>query len=151
MRLSRRRSSRRGCRRRSSWRRGSCASTSPTASTGARTGNVARVNRGRSARQRPGPLQCTCMTIRQQIAEMLKQPRTMSSVAHELKLTRDEVEDHLKHLLKSAKAADQDVRVEPARCRSCGHTFGRDKLTKPSKCPECKSTHLYEPLVQIKG
>ena len=91
------------------------------------------------------------MTIRQQIAEMLKQPRTMSSVAHELKLTREEVEDHLKHLLKSAKAADQDVRVEPARCRSCGHTFGKDKLTKPSKCPECKSTHVYEPLVQIKG
>ena len=44
------------------------------------------------------------MTIRQQIADMLKQPRTMSSVAHELKLTREEVEEHLKHLLKTAKA-----------------------------------------------
>ena len=52
--------------------------------------------------------------------------------------------------LKSAKAADQDVRVEPARCRSCGYTFGKDKMTKPSKCPECKGTRLYEPLVQIK-
>ena len=45
------------------------------------------------------------MTLRQQIADMLRQPRTISSVAHELKLTREEVEDHLKHLLKTAKAA----------------------------------------------
>src|SRR6185503_8902706 len=91
-----------------------------------------------------------CMTIRQQIAEMLKQPRTMSSIAHELKLTTKEVEDHLKHLIKTARAADQDIRVEPARCRSCGYTFAKDKINKPSKCPECKGTRLYEPLVQIK-
>ncbi len=90
------------------------------------------------------------MTVRQQIAEMLRQPRTSSSIAHELKLTRDEVEDHLKHLLKSARAADQDIRVEPARCRSCGYTFGPDKITKPGKCPECKGTRLYEPLIQIR-
>jgi transcriptional regulator len=90
------------------------------------------------------------MTVRQQIAEMLRQPRTSSSIAHELKLTRDEVEDHLKHLLKSAKAAHQSVRVEPARCRNCGYTFNQDKITKPGKCPECKGTHLYEPLIQIK-
>lgn len=90
------------------------------------------------------------MTVRQQIAEMLRQPRTSSSIAHELKLTRDEVEDHLKHLLKSARAAHQTVRVEPARCRNCGYTFSQDKITKPGKCPECKSTHLYEPLIQIK-
>jgi hypothetical protein len=90
------------------------------------------------------------MTVRQQIADMLRQPRTSSSIAHELKLTRDEVEDHLKHLLKSAKAAGQHVKVEPARCRNCGHTFSQDKITKPGKCPECKGTHLYEPLIQIK-
>ena len=90
------------------------------------------------------------MTVRQQIAEMVRQPRTSSSIAHELKLTRDEVEDHLKHLLKSAKTAGQHVKIEPARCRNCGFTFGQDKITKPGKCPECKGTHLYEPLIQIK-
>jgi predicted Zn-ribbon and HTH transcriptional regulator len=90
------------------------------------------------------------MTVRQQIEEMLRQPRTTSSIAHELKLTRDEVEDHLKHLLKSAKAADKDIRVEPARCRSCGFVFSKDKVTRVSKCPECKGTRLYEPLIQIR-
>ena len=91
------------------------------------------------------------MTLRQQIADMLRQPRTISSVAHELKLTREEVEEHLKHLLKTAKAADQAVKIEPARCRSCGYTFSTDKLTQPGKCPDCKGTRLYEPLVQIKA
>jgi len=81
---------------------------------------------------------------------MLRQPRTSSSIAHELKLTRGEVEDHLKHLLKSAKAAGQYVKIEPARCRNCGFTFSQDKIIKPGKCPECKGTHLYEPLIQIK-
>ena len=90
------------------------------------------------------------MTVRQQIADMLRQPRTISSIAHELKLTREDVEDHVKHLLRSARAADRDIRVEPARCRSCGFSFGQDKITKPGKCPECKGTHLYEPLIQIK-
>ena len=90
------------------------------------------------------------MTVRHQIAEMLRQPRTSSSIAHELKLTRDEVEDHLKHLLKSAKTAGQHVKIEPARCRNCGYSYSQDKITKPGKCPECKGTHLYEPLIQIK-
>jgi transcriptional regulator len=91
------------------------------------------------------------VTVRQKIADLLKQPRTISSIAHELKLTREEVEDHLKHLLRSARAAKQDVRIEPARCRSCGYTFSAEKISKPGKCPECKSTQLYEPLIHIRG
>ena len=53
-----------------------------------------------------------------------------SSIAHELKLTHEEVDDHLKHLIRSARAAGQDIRVEPARCRSCGFTFSKDKILK---------------------
>ena len=90
------------------------------------------------------------MTQRRKIGDMLKEPRTISSVAHELGLTRDEVEDHIKHLMKTARAAKQQVNVEPARCRSCGFRFGGDKIAKPSKCPECSGTRLYEPLIQIK-
>jgi predicted Zn-ribbon and HTH transcriptional regulator len=28
--------------------------------------------------------------------------------------------------------------------------FDESKLTKPGKCPKCKGTRLYEPLIQIK-
>ena len=81
---------------------------------------------------------------------MLKQPRTISSIAHELKLTREDVEDHVKHLLKTARADGHAINVEPARCRSCGYVFDESKLTNPGKCPKCKGTRLYEPLIQIK-
>ena len=81
---------------------------------------------------------------------MLKQPRTISSIAHELKLTREDVEDHVKHLLKTARAEGHAISVEPARCRSCGYLFDESKLTKPRECPKCKGTRLYEPLIQIK-
>ena len=90
------------------------------------------------------------MTHRRQIGDMLKQPRTISSIAHELKLTREDVEDHVKHLVKTARADGHAINVEPARCRSCGYVFDESKLTKPSKCPKCKGTRLYEPLIQIK-
>ena len=91
------------------------------------------------------------MTQRRQIGDMLKQPRTLSSIAHELKLTRDDVEEDVRHLLKTAKTAGQPVAIEPARCRSCGYVFSPGKLTKPGKCPKCKGTRIYEPLIQIKS
>lgn len=90
------------------------------------------------------------MTQRRKIGDMLREPRTISSIAHELGLTRDEVEDHIKHLVKTARAEKRAVNVEPARCRSCGFRFSGDKITKPGKCPECSGTRLYEPLIQIK-
>jgi predicted Zn-ribbon and HTH transcriptional regulator len=88
-------------------------------------------------------------TVRQQIGAMFAQPRTISSIAHELGLTREDVESHVRHLLKSARTAGQRVTVEPARCRSCGFRFEESKLTKPGKCPDCKGTRVYEPLIQI--
>src|SRR5258708_1948993 len=91
------------------------------------------------------------MTLRQQIADMLRQPRTISSVAHELKLTREGVEEHLKHPLTTAKAADQAVKIEPARGPSGGYTVGTDKVTKPSKCPDCKGRGVCKTFVRVKA
>jgi len=77
------------------------------------------------------------------------QPRSVSSLARELGLGRGDVEDDLRHAFRSARAAGNRIMVEPARCRACGFTFGEDKLSKPGKCPECRSTRLYEAQVWI--
>ncbi len=77
------------------------------------------------------------------------QPRSVSSIARELGLARDDVEDDLRHLIRSARAAGHRVIVEPARCRRCGFTFTEDKLSKPGKCPACRGTWLYEPQISI--
>lgn len=74
----------------------------------------------------------------------------MSSLARELGLKRAQIEDDLRHVIRSARAAGHQVIVEPARCKACGFTFSEDKLVKPGKCPVCRSTWLFEPMVSVK-
>jgi predicted Zn-ribbon and HTH transcriptional regulator len=52
-------------------------------------------------------------------------------------------------MIRSARAAGHRVVVEPARCKACGYLFGEEKLSKPSRCPACKSTWLFEPLIRV--
>jgi predicted Zn-ribbon and HTH transcriptional regulator len=92
------------------------------------------------------------MTVRTRLIELLSaQPRSISSIARELGFTRGDVEEDLRHALRSARAAGHPVTVIPARCRACGFTFGDDRLSKPGKCPECRGTRLYEPQIFIES
>ncbi len=90
------------------------------------------------------------MTFRRDLVKILSaQPRSVSSIARELGLDRRDVEDDLRHAIRSAQAAGRTVVVDPARCKQCGFVFGDDRLAKPSKCPECKGTRLYEAQISI--
>jgi predicted Zn-ribbon and HTH transcriptional regulator len=90
------------------------------------------------------------MTFRKDLLKMLTaQPRSVSSIARELGIARGDVEDDFRHLVRSARAAGHRVAIEPARCKSCGFTFGEDKLSKPGKCPVCRGTRLYEAQISI--
>jgi hypothetical protein len=77
------------------------------------------------------------------------QPRSVSSLARDLGLSRRDVEDDLRHLIRSARASGHAIVIEPARCRACGFTFSEDKLMKPGKCPACRGTRLYEAQIRI--
>ena len=83
------------------------------------------------------------------IAVLMAGPRTASSVARELGLRRRDLEDELRHAVRSAEAAGHRVNVEPARCRACGFTFDAARLTRPSRCPACRGSRLFEPLLRI--
>ena len=73
----------------------------------------------------------------------------MSSLARELGLKRGDVEDDLRHAIRSARAAGHRVAILPARCRTCGFTFGEERLSKPGKCPACRGTRLYEAQIRV--
>jgi predicted Zn-ribbon and HTH transcriptional regulator len=77
------------------------------------------------------------------------QPRTASSLARELGLDRRDMEDDLRHLIRTARALGHEVVVEPARCKSCGFVFEEDRLTKPGRCPACRESRIYEPLIRV--
>ena len=90
------------------------------------------------------------MTLRRQLMEVLsREPQSVSSLARELGLPRGDVEDALEHMIRSARAAGHRIVVRPARCRSCGFTFGEGKLTKPGKCPSCRKSRIFEPQISV--
>ena len=90
------------------------------------------------------------MTLRKELLDILSTtPRSVSSLARELGLKRGDLEEDLRHAIRSARTAGHQIVIEPARCRSCGFTFSEERLSKPGKCPTCKSTWLYEAQIRV--
>jgi transcriptional regulator len=90
------------------------------------------------------------MTLRRLLIDLVShEPRSISSLARELGIARGDVEDDLRHAIRSARAQGHDIQVIPARCKSCDFLFGDEKLTRPSRCPACKGTRVYEPLIRV--
>ena len=80
---------------------------------------------------------------------LLGNPMGVSQIARAVKESPSQIEDDLQHLLRSLKHTDYQAAIEQARCRACGFEFSKEKLTKPSKCPECHSTWVLEPKIGI--
>jgi transcriptional regulator len=90
------------------------------------------------------------VTVRRQFIELLShEPRSVSSLAREMGLRRGDVEADLRHALRSAAAAGHGIEVLPARCKDCGFVFDVDRLSKPGRCPKCRGSRVYEPLVRL--
>ena len=83
------------------------------------------------------------------LALLAERPRSVSSLARELGSTRGDIDEDLRHAIRSARAAGHRVAIVPARCRSCGFIFDEDKLSKPGKCPVCRGTRLYEAQISL--
>ncbi|MGH7258317.1 MAG: transcriptional regulator [Nitrospiraceae bacterium] len=57
------------------------------------------------------------------------------------------VEEHLSHIVKTVRR-DNSRRflLEPSTCQSCGFVFrDRTRLTRPSRCPRCRSESISAP------
>jgi four helix bundle protein len=105
---------------------------------------------GRSTRSAPRDNQR--VTFRRNLLDLLSHDaRSVSWLARELGMKRGDVEEDLRHALRSARTAGHQIEVVPARCKACDFIFGTDKLTKPGRCPECKGTRLFEPMIRIVG
>ena len=91
------------------------------------------------------------MAFRKQLIDLLSNEfRSASSLARELGMTRGDVEDDLRHALRSARAAGQEIEIVPARCKSCGFVFSEDRLLKPGRCPQCRGSRLFEPMIRVR-
>jgi transcriptional regulator len=89
---------------------------------------------------------------RKQLLEALgAEPRSISDLAAQFGATRKDVQDALPHIVRSARAAGRQLVIVPAKCRDCEFTFDESKLSKPSRCPQCRGTWIYEPLIGAKS
>jgi transcriptional regulator len=87
-------------------------------------------------------------TARQRIIELLAGTRLSShQLAHMLGIPERQVEEHLPHVVKTI-ARDRSRRfiLEPSVCPDCDFIFReRTKLTRPSRCPRCRSEGISAP------
>ncbi len=88
--------------------------------------------------------------LRKDLIELLhNNSMDLVEIASLLEVAPKEVENDLRHLIKSLKHADYRLVVTPAHCRKCDFAFNKDKLHKPGKCPHCHSTWIQGPLFDI--
>ena len=88
------------------------------------------------------------LTIRQRIMELLAGTlRTSRQLAELVGVPERQVEEHLAHIVRSV-ARDRARRfvLDPSSCQDCGFVFrGRTRLTRPSRCPRCRSEAISAP------
>lgn len=87
-------------------------------------------------------------TRREQIAEFLmRRDATVKDVAAQFGLRVSEALDDLEHIRLSHATT---FAVEWARCSKCEFVFEkRDKLSTPSRCPECRNERIEGPWFSI--
>jgi predicted Zn-ribbon and HTH transcriptional regulator len=87
-------------------------------------------------------------TVRQRMIELLAETRLSAyQLAQLLGIPERHVEDHLPHIVKSL-VRDRSRRfvLDPSACSDCGFVFrDRTKLTRPSRCPICRSEAVTAP------
>jgi len=93
-------------------------------------------------------------TVRQRLVGLLTGSRLSSyQLAQLLGIPERQVEDHLAHVVKTV-ARDRDRRfiLEPSCCQDCGFVFrDRTKLTRPGRCPRCRSESITSPRYGIEA
>jgi predicted Zn-ribbon and HTH transcriptional regulator len=90
-------------------------------------------------------------TLRRHIMTFLReQERDARDLSEALGLKEKEVYEHLVHVERSVAAAGGKFIVIPSQCRLCGYVFeNRRRLTRPSRCPQCKRSKLQNPFFRI--
>jgi len=90
-------------------------------------------------------------TIRQRIIDLLSEHQlTARELSQAIGIREREIYGHLDHVARSTAAQRKKLVVHPAQCLACGYVFeNRKRLTRPSRCPRCKRSHLQEPTYHV--
>ncbi|SLM47151.1 conserved protein of unknown function [Nitrospira japonica] len=91
-------------------------------------------------------------TLRQQLSLLLTgTSRTARQLAALVSISERQVEEHLEHVVRSlARDYSRRFILRPSACHECGFAFrDRTRLTRPSRCPRCRSEAISAPEYMI--
>jgi predicted Zn-ribbon and HTH transcriptional regulator len=92
-------------------------------------------------------------TVRHLImTELERGPLSARDLSGLVGIPEKEVAGHLEHIRQSLHRSGRRFVVQPAECSKCGFVFDkRERLTRPSRCPVCKTESLHAPLFSLTG
>jgi len=93
------------------------------------------------------------LTPRRRIIELLTGTLLSShQLAQLLNMPERQVEDHLTHIVKTlSRDPARTFLLEPSECQDCTYAFReRTRLTRPSRCPRCRSEAITSPRYGIR-
>lgn len=92
-------------------------------------------------------------TVRRAIMkELAEGPLSALDISGRIGIPEKEVAGHLEHIRTSLHRSSRHFEVTPAECVKCGFVFEkRGRLTRPGKCPVCKSESIHAPLFSLSG
>jgi predicted Zn-ribbon and HTH transcriptional regulator len=90
-------------------------------------------------------------TVRHEILALLKvRELSAKEISSEIRVSEADVLDNLEHIRLMLRKENKQILITPAFCKKCGFVFvKRDRLTKPGKCPVCRSEQIHEPRFYI--
>jgi predicted Zn-ribbon and HTH transcriptional regulator len=91
-------------------------------------------------------------TIRSSLRDALcRHPATARELSSLVGVMEKDIANHLEHLERSLRRGSERLVVEPARCLRCDFVFRkRNKLTRPSSCPQCGGERIDAPTFAIR-
>jgi predicted Zn-ribbon and HTH transcriptional regulator len=100
---------------------------------------------------KPRPPAARKQTVREHLRRALREgPATANELSAIVGVAEKQVLEHLEHLARSIERDEEQLVIAPSRCLACGFQFSdRTRLTKPSRCPECKSTRITLPRFRL--
>jgi len=92
----------------------------------------------------------TGLTRRQEIVERLRTAEwEFDDLRHDLGLTVRVLEEDLRHIDRSVRAAGSRLELRPARCEACDFVFESTAFHPPGRCPSCRDRRIAGPWVKI--
>jgi predicted Zn-ribbon and HTH transcriptional regulator len=75
-------------------------------------------------------------------------PMVLAEIARLMEMTQKDVEDDLRHLMKSLKHSEFQLIITPAKCRKCGFKFNKKNYTSRVSVPNVMVRGLVNPCLR---